>query len=162
MGTDTLQLWGYKFILMLLSFSCLLMLLLYKLHSSTFADGSVVTGERSCNSSSNCSTEAVQNTTAPVPTTARPLTVTVVAVIAAVLGLILLVLLIVCTVALVVCLKRKQERMKREVIGNLYNYLIQFICVFVCYQVSPLFPDEMPPNSHDLWRNIWELRRSIR
>ena len=119
-GTDTLQLRGYKFILMLVSFSCLLMLLLYKLHFCTFADGSVVTGERSCNSSSNCSTEAVQNTTAPVPTPALPLTITVVVVIAAVLVVILLVLLVVCAVTLVVCLKRKHGRMKRDVIiGNL-------------------------------------------
>ena len=92
-----------------MSFLLILMLLLYRLHSSIYA------GEILCYSYSNCT----QQNTTQVPTTTISLAITVVAVIAAVPGVILLVLLIVCTVALVVCLKRKQERMKREVIGNL-------------------------------------------
>ena len=111
MDADSLQIWMW-ILTYVGNFSCLLMLLLYKLHSSIYA------GEILCYSHSNC-TQTMQNTTTQVPTMALPLTITVVAVIAAVLGVILLVLLVVCTVALVVCLKRKQGRMKREVIGNL-------------------------------------------
>ena len=85
----------------------------FLLHSCIFA------GELLCNSYSNCTQ---QNTTARVSTTVG-------AVFASVLGVIVLVLLIVCTVALVVCLKRKQERMKREIIGNVYNYIIYCVCV---------------------------------
>ena len=84
--------------------------LLYKLHSSIYA------GESLCYMYSICT----ENTTTQVPTTALPLTITAVlpVVITVVLGVIVLVLLIVCTVALRVCLRRKQARMKREIIGN--------------------------------------------
>ena len=105
---------------MLMTFSCLLMLLLYRLHSSIYA------GERLCYIYRNCTQ---QNTTAQVSTT-------VVAVIASVLGVILLVLLIVCTVALVVCLKRKQGRMKREIIGNLYNSIRNSFCLWLLFVVT--------------------------
>ena len=84
--------------------------LLHRLHSSIYA------GESLCYMYSNCT----DNTTRHVPTTTLPLTVTVVVpvVITVVLGVIVLVLLIVCTVALRVCLRRKQARMKRDIIGN--------------------------------------------